>query len=182
MKTALLVLKLLVLLYLGRLLWFLAFEYEPGSAAFRPPFLLFVVDTINLYIHEAGHFFLKPFGRFIEVLGGSAFQVLLPGLLALVSWRQNVRTVPWSLFWMGENLVNVSVYIKDAPYRHLRLISPGLIHDWWWLLNGDPDTAEPLGEIVFILGLLICLAAVALGVYFALVAYREEEAPAATDD
>jgi hypothetical protein len=174
MKIALFVLKLLVVLYLGSLLWFLAFNYEPGNGAFRPPFVLFVLDTINLYIHEAGHFFLKPFGRFIEVLGGSAFQVLLPGLLAFVSWRQNVRTVPWSLFWMGENLVNVSVYIKDAPYRQLKLIAPGLIHDWWWLLDGDPDLAEALGAISFVLGLLVCLAALGLGVYFAVLAYRED--------
>ncbi len=180
MKIALLVLKLLVLLYIGSLIWFLAFHYQPGSPAFRPPFVLFVLDTINLYIHEAGHFFLKPFGRFVEVLGGSAFQVLLPGLLALVSWRQNVRTVPWSLLWMGENFVNVSVYIGDAPYRQLKLISPGLIHDWWWLLDGDPESAEILGTTAFLAGLLVCLAALGLAVYYAVAAYREE--PAATLD
>jgi hypothetical protein len=172
MKTALLVLKLLLLLYLGYLFIFLATAYEPEMSGYRPPVLLFVLDTMNLFIHEAGHFFLRPFGRFIEILGGSVFQCAIPLLVVLVSWRQNVATIPYGMFWLGENLVNVSVYIKDAPYKRLHLIARGVIHDWNWLLGGDPDVAEPLGTGVFIAGLVLCFAAVGIGVYFSVRAYR----------
>ncbi len=176
MRTASFVAKLILFGYLAYLLLYLATGYEPARRPFNPPFLIFVIDAINLYIHEAGHFFLKPFGRFIEFLGGSLFQCLLPLALVLVSWRQNVRTAPYGLFWLGENLVNISVYIKDAPYKKLRLIAPGLTHDWNWLLNGDPDVAEPLGTCVFVLGLIGCTIAIGLGIYFAIGAYRQAPA------
>ena len=176
MRTTALVLKLLLFGYLGYLLFFLATGYEPARRPFNPPFVIFVIDTIDLYIHEAGHFVLKPFGRFIEILGGSLFQCLVPLALVLVSWRQNVTTVPYGLFWLGENLVNVSVYIKDAPYKQLHLIASGLIHDWNWLLNGDPDVAEPLGTIVFLVGILACVGAIGLGFWFSVRTYREVDA------
>ncbi len=176
MRTASLVARLILFGYLAYLLFFLATGYEPARRPYNPPFIIFVVDTINLYIHEAGHLFLKPFGRFIEILGGSLFQFLLPLALVIVSWKQNVRTVPYGLYWLGENMVNVSVYIKDAPYKQLHLIASGLIHDWNWLLNGDPDIAEPLGIGVQILGLTACFAAIGMGTLYAVKAYRENTA------
>ncbi len=178
MRTASLVLKLLLFLYLGYLLFYLATGYEPARRPFNPPFVIFVIDTIDLFIHEAGHFFMKPFGRFIEILGGSLVQCLIPLALVVVSWRQNIRTVPYGLFWLGANLVNVSVYIKDAPYQQLHLIASGLIHDWNWLLNGDPDVAEALGTGVQILGILACFAAIGLGIWFAVKTYREDSVSA----
>jgi len=168
MKTAFLALKMALFLYLGYLLVFLITGYQPQTPGYSPPFLIFVIDTINLFIHEAGHFFFKVFGMFIYVLGGSIFQVLLPLSLLLVTWRQNVAQVVYPGFWVGENMVNVSVYIKDAPFKHLKLIARGLIHDWNWLLSGDPDVAEPLGDAVFVLGIIICIASLSVGVYFAI--------------
>ncbi len=165
--------KFLAYGYLAYLLYILAVEYDPADPAFHPPFALFVVDWINLFIHEAGHAFLKFFGKFIYILGGSLVQILLPALLLLVTWRQStVRAVSLPLFWTGENLVNVSVYIKDAPFRKLHLLAGGLIHDWNWLLNGDLDTSSILSDMVFGLGILLCAAAVAIGLWFALSDYR----------
>ena len=66
----------------------------------------------------------------------------------------------------GENLVNVSVYIKDAPYRHLRLLGRGLIHDWNWLLSNNLDYAEPLGDLVYWTGMLICCSSILAGIIF----------------
>ena len=173
MRNALLALKIVFFLYLGYLLVFLATGYSPESPGYHPPFVIFVLDTINLFIHEAGHLFLKPFGMWIYIFGGSFFQCFLPAVLLFVTWRQNFRQIPLAGFWLGESLVNVSVYIKDAPYRHLRLLAQGLIHDWNWLLSGNLDAAEPLGDIVFVLGLLICLASVGAGIWFAVQSYRE---------
>jgi hypothetical protein len=70
MRIAALILRCLVGAYFIYILYVLATVYAPGARPSNPPFLLFVMDTINLFIHEAGHFFLRPFGRFVHVLGG----------------------------------------------------------------------------------------------------------------
>ena len=167
MKYAVLTLKILLLSYLSYLLYFLMTAYDPASSGYRPPFVIFVLDTINLFIHEAGHFILKPFGMSVHVIGGSLFQILLPLALAIVTWRQNADQIVYPGFWLGENLVNVSVYIGDAPYKQLRLIARGLIHDWNWLLSGNMEMAEPLSDTVFVAGLIVCAASLSLGVYSA---------------
>jgi hypothetical protein len=173
MKIAILAVRLLLLLFLGYLLLFLTLEYHPETDTYRPPFVIFVLDTINLFIHEAGHFFFKPFGMWIYLLAGSLFQILLPITLLAVTWRQKLQQAPWPAFWVGENCVNVSVYIKDAPHMQLKLLAKGVIHDWNWLLNDNLETAEPLGDAVFGLGILICTASVAMGIYFAIRSFLE---------
>ncbi|MGB6120700.1 MAG: hypothetical protein WBG80_02235, partial [Bacteroidota bacterium] len=80
-------------------------------------------------------------------------------------------------FWVGQSLVNVSVYIKDAPYKQLKLIAKGLIHDWNWLLSDDLEAAEPLGDIVFLLGITACALSIGAGVYFALKAFKQYKGP-----
>jgi hypothetical protein len=177
MKYAILGVKLVIWSYLAYLLWFLAAEYEPAIPGFRPPFGIFVIDTINLFIHEAGHFFFKIFGQWVYVLGGSLFQVLVPLALAIVTLRQAPPHSVYAFFWTGESMVNVSVYIKDASEQRLHLIARGLIHDWNWLLSGDPDSAEILGGIVFYTGLFVCFAAFSAAMYFAYVAFKEDMLP-----
>src|SRR6266545_5228189 len=136
MKHITLALKLLVLVYLGSLVYFMLETGGPAEGGYHPPFSLFVLDTINLFIHEAGHFFLKPFGMWVYILGGSFIQCVIPLMLAIVTWQQNIAHVAYPAFWFGENLINVSYYVRDAPYKHLRLLASGLIHDWNWLLSG----------------------------------------------
>ena len=174
MKTRfLLVVKLLGLSYLGYLLYVLAFAYDLASPAFSPPFVIWLLDTINLFIHEAGHFFLNPFGQWIYVFGGSFVQVFLPLLLALLGLRQSYGHAILPAFWCGESMVNVSVYIRDAPVRHLRLIARGVIHDWNWLLSDNLDSADMLADIVLGLGVVICVVAIGVGVVVAIQGYRE---------
>jgi hypothetical protein len=176
MARTILALYLLGLAYLGYLLYVLAFAYDPSSSSFNPPFVLWLLDTINLFIHEAGHFFLKPFGKWIYVFGGSFFQVFLPLLLALLGLRQNYRYAILPAFWCGENLVNVSVYVRDAPFRHLRLIAKGLIHDWNWLLSDHLDSAGTIADILFGAGVLMCAVAIGAGIVASIQAYRERSA------
>ena len=173
MKYVLLAAKLLIFVYLGYVLFFLATGYEPAEPGYRPPLSIFLIDTINLFIHEGGHFFLRPFGMFIYILGGSLVQCLLPLALVIVTLRQNISHVVYPGFWLGENLLNVSVYIQDAPTRKLKLIAQGLIHDWNWLLSGDLELASPLGATVQIAGLLICFASLVTGIWFAIKDFRE---------
>ena len=48
--------------------WFLA--THPGHFGF--------VDNIDLAIHETGHLVFAPFGEFMNVLGGTLFQLIVP--------------------------------------------------------------------------------------------------------
>ena len=64
--------------------------------------------------------------------------------------------------------MNVSIYIGDAPYQRLHLISRAAIHDWKWLLNntGTMKYAEDIAGTVNAFGLLICCIGIGIGFYF----------------
>ncbi len=174
MRTALLSAKLLLWCYLVYILVFLATSYDPSDpAGFNPPFLLFVIDWVNLFIHEAGHFVFRIFGQWMHMIGGSLFQVIVPLALAIVSFRQNPSHAALPFFWTGESMVNLSVYIADAPYRQLKLIAKGLLHDWNWILADNLEAAGPLATAVFGFGILLCTTAVGAGIYFAFRSFRE---------
>ncbi|MEI7480755.1 MAG: hypothetical protein WCK75_00250 [Elusimicrobiota bacterium] len=93
------------------------------------------LDFINLAFHEAGHLFLGFFGRFIMMLGGTIFQLIIPAVCAVHLWRQDNRT-GWQLcvFWFGESLLNISIYAGDAINQALPLVGGGE-HDWTYLLT-----------------------------------------------
>ena len=105
-------------------------------------------------------------------LGGSLFQCLVPLALLIVMLRQNISYACYAGFWLGESMVNVSIYIKDAPYKKLPLIAKGLIHDWNWLLSGNLDSAETIGDIVFVSGLIVCSLSIIMGFVYALIDFR----------
>lgn len=172
MRHALLCGKLLVHCYLLYLLYVLAFQYDPTNVQFHPPIVIVMIDWIDLFIHEAGHFFFKIFGQTIYVLGGSLMQVLLPTGVVVYSFIYDRRWMALPLFWTGESMVNVSVYIQDAANQRLPLLARGLIHDWNWLLDGDADQAEILGGIVFWLGIAVCATGICLGIIFAIQIFR----------
>jgi hypothetical protein len=172
-KSVLLALKLLLALYLVRVVFSLLTACAPGEYPNDPPLMIFILDIINLFIHEAGHFLLRPFGRWVSVFGGSFMQVFLPAALLAVTWRQKPGQAPFPAIWLGESMVNASVYIADAPYRNLRLIAPGLTHDWYWLLEDYLEAAEPLAWVVFGTGILVCCGAILAFVLFAIRSFRE---------
>lgn len=130
----------------------------------------------DLIFHEAGHFLFAPFGRFMTVLGGSLFQCLLPVLLAVAFLRQQdafgAAVCTW---WAGQNLVDVSPYIADARALRMPLIGGGTGaevegHDWEFLLTelNWLHLDRAIGTVVFRLGLLVMVAALAWGAYAAL--------------
>ena len=182
MKYLILILKILVFVYMGYLVAFFLTTDGPAASGYHPPFVLWSLDTMNLFIHEAGHFFLKPLGMWMYIFGGSFVQCFLPLALAVVTWRQSPAQVPFPAFWLGENLINVSYYIKDAPYKHLRLLAAGLIHDWNWLLSNNLDSAEWMGGAVWGLGIMICVVAVGVGVYYAVKNYMDFQEPVEEED
>jgi len=108
------------------------------------------LDFINLAFHEAGHLFLGFFGRFIMMLGGTVFQLMIPAVCAVHLWRQDNR-LGWQLclFWCGESLLNISIYAGDAINQALPLVGGGE-HDWTYLLTAThliahtPATAKAI--------------------------------------
>ncbi len=123
------------------------------------------LHNVNLPFHEFGHVLFMPFGRFITILGGSLFQILLPlvFLWAFSFQQRDNFAASIMLWWCGQNFIDVAPYIKDAPYRAIPLIR-GMgeeAHDWGNLLTmtGQLDSANTFANISFAIGTLIMVLA-----------------------
>ncbi len=96
-----------------------------------------LIDNADLVIHEAGHFFFMFFGKFIYTLGGTLMQIILPSIIVWYFFRNYYRTgLQISLLWLGQNLINISVYAADAKAKKLPLLGGDKVyHDWNYLLS-----------------------------------------------
>ena len=112
------------------------------------------LDFVNLAFHEAGHVFLGFFGRFISMLGGTIFQLLIPAV-CLVHLKRRGANLGWQLclFWLGQSLLNVSIYAGDAVKQVLPLVGGGE-HDWNYLLTEVGLLAHTAGvaRLIFLAG------------------------------
>ena len=94
------------------------------------------LDDLDLAVHEAGHLVFSAFGETLTILGGSAFQVIVP--LAFVGYFARTKqryAAAVTVSWVGVNLLNVARYIGDARAQNLPLLGgEDSIHDWWYLL------------------------------------------------
>ncbi len=130
------------------------------------------MHSILLPIHEAGHVFLRPFGEFMMIAGGSLFQLLLPfgiGVAFYVKQRDPFGAA-MCLWWTGASLVDLSPYIYDALYPKLTLLGGhtgenGGPHDWIYILEtfGMIKRAQGLGTFAHHLGFLLMMSGVAWG-------------------
>jgi hypothetical protein len=92
------------------------------------------LDGVNLIFHEAGHLITYFLGTTISILSGSLFQLIIPlGLLIYFLYHESRFSAAFALFWLGDNLINVGLYIADARAQLLPLI--GGQHDWHYLLT-----------------------------------------------
>ncbi len=134
------------------------------------------LDTVNLIIHEAGHVIFMPFGQFLYILGGSLFQILLPVIFVFYFYRrQEYFSASLLLFWVGQNIINVSVYASDAIAMQLPLLggdSSG--HDWNNLLQMTNTLryTKEIGLAIFIIGIIIMIYAICFSFYNS---YRSDE-------
>jgi len=158
----------ILLVYLCFLTYTLATDYQKNETRSRSTFVIWVIDTIDLFVHETGHLVFSIFGRFIYFLGGSLFQIIIPVATILVFARSTLRSIPFTSYWTGQSIVNVSIYIGDAPFQRLHLISHAAIHDWRWLLSytRTMEYAGYIAMIVNITGLLTCCFGIGIGFYF----------------
>lgn len=137
-----------------------------GLTAVPPGILLGILDGANLIFHEAGHVLFLVFGEFLQVLGGSLMQVLIPAACAVYfALRRQPAACAAALFWAGESLTNVAIYVADARRLALPLLGgDGGIHDWNYLLGrlGLLNQADLLGRLVFTAGGVTILGALGL--------------------
>jgi hypothetical protein len=130
------------------------------------------LDYVNLVFHEAGHVFFGFLGEFIGILGGSLMQVLIPAIVVgHFVWQGYMYSAAIALFWVGQSLFNVSVYVKDARARALPLLGDDIsAHDWYNILGrlGLLRWDQAIGNLVYLLGLALVVASVIGALYFSL--------------
>ncbi len=121
-------------------------------------------------VHEFGHLFFGLFGwEWLAVAGGSIMQLLVPGLVALLFWKQRERLgVAVCGGWLALSLGRMAVYMADARVLELDLVSfspDASGHDWNYLFTSlgviDHDTG--IAAAVRSLGWLVLLASVGFG-------------------
>ena len=148
-------LKLTVAVFAG--IYFLWCAYDP--------YQWHLIDGVNLAIHEAGHLIFRPFGEFMMIAGGSLFQVIMPALfVGYFCYCGKFYSAALVLFWVGESILNVSVYAGDSIALQLPLLGgQDSVHDWNYMLSAMnllPATAKVAGTIRLLGTLAIVLAAV----------------------
>lgn len=154
------------------------YSYSPNEPW---PRLFWLIRTlIFLPLHEGGHFLFMFFGRTLHVIGGSFWQITFPILWFAIALKQKSQVAPFPLFWAGENMMDVSLYIRDAQDMVIPLLGGRKSgHDWHYLLTKWDwiDSCQEIADVVFFLGLIIAIAAIIFGIGWAVAAYRESGKP-----
>lgn len=121
------------------------------------------LHNIHLPFHEFGHVLFMPFGRFMTILGGSLFQILLPlGLMFTFIFYNRDNFSASILLWVtGQSFIDLSPYIGDANFRSLPLIA-GMgeeAHDWGNILGslGLLHLDSQLAKLSFTIGSVIMI-------------------------
>ena len=103
-----------------------------------------MVDNVNLISHEAGHLVFAPFGRTMNILGGTLGELLVPLGFAIYFLRQrHLAGAAFCSFWFFENFPYIARYMEDARTVSLPLVGWGDEHDWellftqWGVLAHD---------------------------------------------
>jgi hypothetical protein len=115
------------------------------------------LDSLDLAIHEFGHPLFGLFGEFIGSLGGTLMQLLMPAAFVAYFWRRGDRhAATVALWWIAQNLWNISVYVQDARAEELPLVGGGE-HDWNYLLGtlGLLQQDRLIGDGVRLVGMLV---------------------------
>ena len=96
-----------------------------------------VFAGVNLWVHEAGHFYFSWDGELLHALGGTIFQLGVPGafVACCLVWRRELL-LSHMLMWFGYNCFGVARYVADAAERSINLLGVGTEgHDWGNILG-----------------------------------------------
>jgi hypothetical protein len=141
-----------------------------GIAMLAAPSAWSVIDALNLPVHETGHVMFAAFGGTLTLLGGTLLQLLLPlAFAAYFTLHADEHAASLAIWWVGQNFVNVSVYMADAPALDRPPFGGGE-HDWnilfsQWGVLGQAGTYANLARGF---GFLVMLVATVWGVFEAL--------------
>lgn len=126
-----------------------------------------LLDHVDLAIHETGHLVFAPFGAFLTALGGTLLQLAVPAAFVWYFVRRRDRYAAGvALWWVAQNLWNVSIYAKDAQAQELPLVGGGE-HDWAYLLEevGWLEHDQVVGQVIrlagavaFLMAIVVCIA------------------------
>ncbi|MBI5497009.1 MAG: hypothetical protein HY904_18485 [Deltaproteobacteria bacterium] len=150
--------------------WFISrgvdFEVLNGSFLHR----------VDLAFHEFGHLVFTPLGRFMMFLGGSLFQLLVPGVLAVafVFGQRNPFGAAVCTWWLGQSLLDLAPYVDDARSLAMPLIGEwsdealearAARHDWHNILStlGWLRRDHSLAKVVFAAGCALMVVGCAWG-------------------
>jgi hypothetical protein len=146
-----------------------------GAGCIFRPSEWHLIDGVNLVVHEAGHLLLGYFGMFLGIAGGTIGQLFIPAALTVYFFfGQSRYASAVTLFWFGQSMINVSVYVKDARAMVLPLVSVGgggdVIHDWNYLLSqpGWLMYDSLIGNCIYGFGVIIIVVAVIVGFVWSL--------------
>ncbi|MRR54322.1 MAG: zinc ribbon domain-containing protein [Deltaproteobacteria bacterium] len=139
------------------------------------------LHLINLPFHEAGHLFFSPFGRFLQVLGGTLGQWLVPlAVLCAFLVKGNPFGASVGLWWLGESFLDIAPYMNDARAGQLILLG-GVTgsevedyHDWEVLLTKLDWMQHDhlIARLTFAIGVVFMILALAWGGYLLVQQYK----------
>lgn len=124
-------------------------------------------DDVSLVIHTLGAFVFGFFGPFMEAAGGTILQIVLPLLLVRFFYRYSYGFgTQVFLFWLGQNLVNISVYVQGIQVHRLPRFADDT-HDWHYMLGvlGLQAYDVVIASAFFIAGILCFVGVVLLPGY-----------------
>lgn len=106
------------------------------------PLYTSILGSLNLGIHELGHFVFMFMGEFLGIAGGTILQLSIP-LFGIYNFlrQDDLFASTLCLGWLSTNFFNIAVYAADARKLELPLVSPfgggdgDVYHDWEYLLS-----------------------------------------------
>ena len=169
------------LLLLGLAVWSMRLASQPiASNAVGESYL----HLVNLVFHEAGHVIFTPLGRFMQILGGTLGQLIIPAIVVGVFlYQHQPYSASVAFWWLGESLMDIAPYIDDARAGQLMLLG-GVTgsevedyHDWEGILSrlGMMQYDHALAKAAFVSGLLLSLAAVCWGGYILWLSWQNRD-------
>ncbi|MFA5129902.1 MAG: hypothetical protein WC477_03175 [Patescibacteria group bacterium] len=125
------------------------------------------IDGVNLIIHEAGHVIFQPFGTLVTFMGGSLLQIMVPCMFAIYFWVQKqFISSSIMLLWVGQNFINISVYVGDAIAMQLPLLGDDAsMHDWNNILRitHSLQNAPMISHMLYAIGFFVMMGGVGVG-------------------
>lgn len=151
-----------------------------GMSILRQPDMGSFMDMVDLPIHETGHLVFSPFGEFMQFLGGTLFQIIVPcAFVAYFLKGKDWHSASVGLWWVAQNFWNISVYVKDARNQDLDLVGGGE-HDWAYMLGelGWLKRDQIISRRVWAVGVALYFVAIVGGLVMAMRARSAEEVSA----